>query len=155
MSCFNPSCGLIGCGTSTSTTWHRKKLGFNPSCGLIGCGTSGHSIVPGFLFLFQSLVRVDWLWNCSTTGTSTCWHPCFNPSCGLIGCGTSWARTHRSNLNCFNPSCGLIGCGTHIQRISGRTCTRFQSLVRVDWLWNSERAELRFSRLAVSIPRAG
>ncbi len=37
---------------------------------------------------FQSLVRVDWLWNVRFRSRSPRRTSCFNPSCGLIGCGT-------------------------------------------------------------------
>ncbi len=130
-SCFNPSCGLIGCGT-----WHHGPGGAPPPR------------------QFQSLVRVDWLWN-SQTAHSAWPHHSFNPSCGLIGCGTSaplWTL-------CFNPSCGLIGCGTRTRsfnpscgligcgtaRVTPRATQpkgEFQSLVRVDWLWKRQQVSM-------------
>ncbi len=130
-------------------------LGFNPSCGLIGCGTE---IVRNGIIKageFQSLVRVDWLWNSKCGPIQTAQPGGFNPSCGLIGCGT--------------------GCGTAATESSGRfqslvrvdwlwnwTCpTRparrlpFQSLVRVDWLWNLRGGQPGQVLREVSIPRAG
>ncbi len=40
--------------------------------------------------MFQSLVRVDWLWNQRLQMDGEVDLGGFNPSCGLIGCGTAF-----------------------------------------------------------------
>ncbi len=116
---------------------HRVSVPcFNPSCGLIGCGTNGRVVHTSFSVMFQSLVRVDWLWNyclfChasrlvgfqSLVRVDWLWN--------VYDC-PAYSAVHK----CFNPSCGLIGCGTRRNSEVGRKFYRFQSLVRVDWLWN-------------------
>ncbi len=57
--------------------------------------------------------------------------------------------------SCFNPSCGLIGCGTATELGKAAAETEFQSLVRVDWLWNRGRFVFDVRWIGVSIPRAG
>ncbi len=55
---------------------------------------------------------------------------------------------------CFNPSCGLIGCGTRGRPETPSAPAQFQSLVRVDWLWNTKPIHAAFlTRLFQSLVR--
>ncbi len=154
---------------------------FNPSCGLIGCGTLYVRAVPP-VGVFQSLVRVDWLWNFlghgyrprtrrfqSLVRVDWLWNPVFlrrllhfltgfNPSCGLIGCGTGCHR--------WPPRCGIAQFQSLVRvdwlwnwgafaEAGWPTSALFQSLVRVDWLWNRDAKCLGRQDGPVSIPRAG
>ncbi len=173
---------MIGCGTPNRPGLREGAGCFNPSCGLIGCGTPGNYRHPRRCCRFQSLVRVDWLWNSQRGTPDAKGHHSFNPSCGLIGCGTDvlengpaqvlsfnpscgligcgtrrpWLQSGGCQSRCFNPSCGLIGCGTGRDPAFRLKIKVFQSLVRVDWLWNFLLVDLfLLSVRLVSIPRAG
>ncbi len=118
-------------------TFYQKRNSFNPSCGLIGCGTAQrrgwHDSADEE---FQSLVRVDWLWNSSPTPPLLVNLPRFNPSCGLIGCGTMFLAGY-SALICLFQSLVRVDWlwNPELKRFAYVT-VGFQSLVRVDWLWN-------------------
>ncbi len=86
--------------------------------------------------MFQSLVRVDWLWNKLSGLTWGALSQCFNPSCGLIGCGTATFVASDAGSIMFQSLVRVDWLWNDVVNLALRLLSKFQFLVRVDWLWN-------------------